>query len=240
MSTRRVSVCGASLVCSVDSTKWPVCAALMAISAVSRSRISPTMMTSGSWRRKARSAEAKVSPTLLLTLTWLMPGRLISAGSSAVEMLVSSRVEDIEAGVQRHGLAAAGGAGHQDHALRLGEVLEVQSRAGTARSPARRCRASRCDGSRIRSHDLFAEQRRAGADAKVDGAILGQPHLDAAVLRHAALGDVEARHDLEARDDLDRELHRRLRDFLQHAVHAGADAEGLFVGLEVDVRGAAS
>ena len=31
-------------------------------------------------------------------------------------------VEDVEAGVQRHGLAAAGRAGHQDHALRLGQV----------------------------------------------------------------------------------------------------------------------
>ncbi len=37
-------------------------------------------------------AAANVSPTLLLTLTWLTPGRLISAGSSAVEMLVSSRL----------------------------------------------------------------------------------------------------------------------------------------------------
>jgi hypothetical protein len=47
------------------------------------------MMTSGSWRRKARKAEAKVSPTFGFTLTWLMPGTLISAGSSAVEMLRS-------------------------------------------------------------------------------------------------------------------------------------------------------
>ena len=90
MSIRRVSVFGASFVCSVDSTRWPVCAALMAISAVSRSRISPTMITSGSWRRNARSAEANVRPTFGLTFTWLTPGRLISAGSSAVEMFVSS------------------------------------------------------------------------------------------------------------------------------------------------------
>ena len=56
MFIRRVRVDGASLVCSVDSTMWPVCAALIAMSAVSRSRISPTMMMSGSWRRNARSA----------------------------------------------------------------------------------------------------------------------------------------------------------------------------------------
>ncbi len=48
------------------------------------------MMMSGSWRRNARSAPAKVSPTFGLTFTWLMPGSMISTGSSAVEMFVSS------------------------------------------------------------------------------------------------------------------------------------------------------
>ena len=52
----------AVLVCRVESTMCPVCAALIAISAVSRSRISPTMMMSGSWRKKALSAMGKVSP----------------------------------------------------------------------------------------------------------------------------------------------------------------------------------
>ena len=55
------------------------------------------------------------------------------------------------------------------------------------------------EGSRIRHDDLFAEQRGARAHAKVDGAVLRQLHLDAAVLRHAPLRDVEPRHDLEAR-----------------------------------------
>ena len=88
MFIRRVRVDGASLVCSVENTMWPVCAALIAMSAVSRSRISPTMMMSGSWRRNDFSATAKVRPALSLTLTWLTPGRLISAGSSTVEMLM--------------------------------------------------------------------------------------------------------------------------------------------------------
>ena len=50
ISVRRVTVDGASLVCSVESTRWPVSAASMAICAVSRSRISPTMIMSGSAR----------------------------------------------------------------------------------------------------------------------------------------------------------------------------------------------
>ncbi len=64
-------------------------AALTAISAVSKSRISPTRMMFGSWRRKLLSAAAKLSPMFSRTCTWLTPGRLNSTGSSAVMMLVS-------------------------------------------------------------------------------------------------------------------------------------------------------
>src|SRR5216117_3626489 len=52
MSTMRVTVDGASLVCSVDSTRWPVSAALIAMEPVSRSRISPTMMMFGSCQER--------------------------------------------------------------------------------------------------------------------------------------------------------------------------------------------
>jgi hypothetical protein len=45
----------ASLVCSVLNTRCPVSEAWTAVSAVSLSRISPTMTTSGSWRRIDRS-----------------------------------------------------------------------------------------------------------------------------------------------------------------------------------------
>ena len=47
-STRRSTELGASLVWRVVSTKWPVSDAWIAICAVSRSRISPTRMMSGS------------------------------------------------------------------------------------------------------------------------------------------------------------------------------------------------
>jgi hypothetical protein len=70
MSSRRVTVSGALLVCSVLSTRWPVRLASMATCAVSLSRISPTMITSGSARRKARSALAKVQSIFGLTCTW--------------------------------------------------------------------------------------------------------------------------------------------------------------------------
>ena len=60
-----------------------------AISAVSRSRISPTRITSGSWRTIDRRPLAKVSPILGLTWIWLMPSIWYSTGSSTVMMLMS-------------------------------------------------------------------------------------------------------------------------------------------------------
>ena len=49
----------------------------MAISAVSRSRISPTMMTFGSPRRMLRSPLAKVRLISGLTAIWITPEQLI-------------------------------------------------------------------------------------------------------------------------------------------------------------------
>jgi len=54
----------ALLVCTVDRTGLPVEANSKATLAVSRSRISPTMTTSGSCRKMARKVAAKVRPTL--------------------------------------------------------------------------------------------------------------------------------------------------------------------------------
>ena len=73
----------------VESTRWPVKAALMASPAVSPSRISPTINMSGSWRRRERRPLAKVSPISGLTWVWLTRGIWYSIGSSTVEMLTS-------------------------------------------------------------------------------------------------------------------------------------------------------
>ena len=60
-----------------------------AIIAVSRSRISPIMIVSGSARRIDRSAEAKLSPAFEWICIWFTPGRRTSTGSSTVMMLRS-------------------------------------------------------------------------------------------------------------------------------------------------------
>ncbi len=91
ISMSRVIADGASFVWSVESTRWPVSAASMAIWAVSWSRISPSSTTSGSERKIDRSADANVSPALRFTCTWLMPGMRYSTGSSTVMTLISGR-----------------------------------------------------------------------------------------------------------------------------------------------------
>jgi hypothetical protein len=84
--------------------------------------------------------------------------------------------------------------------------------------------------------DLLAEERRADAHAEVHLLAAAELDLDATVLRQAALGDVELRHDLQTRGDRVAQLHRRLHHLVHHAVDAEPDAEVLLVGLDVNVR----
>ncbi len=57
----RFIVLAALSVWSVPNTRAPVSAVVRAVEIVSRSRISPTMITSGSWRTATLSAEEKLS-----------------------------------------------------------------------------------------------------------------------------------------------------------------------------------
>ena len=62
ISRRRGKIPAAELVCKVENTKWPVRAACTAKFAVSVSRISPTITTSGSWRKILLRPEANDNP----------------------------------------------------------------------------------------------------------------------------------------------------------------------------------
>ena len=64
---------------------------------------------------------------------------------------------------------------------------------------------------------------------------IDEARLDAPVLRQPLLGDVEARHDLDARDDRVAELERRRHHRMQLAVDAEPDPHVLLVRLDVDV-----
>ena len=103
----RSTVWAALLVCSVEKTRCPVSAAVIAVDMVSRSRISPTMMTSGSWRMQLRSASWKVGvsvPTSRCEMVALSSWNRNSIGSSivttwqgralAMRLIIAARVVD--------------------------------------------------------------------------------------------------------------------------------------------------
>ena len=88
-STMRFTVSVASMVCSVERTRWPVSAAASAACTVSESRISPTRITSGSCRIAARMAvmnESVSTPTSRWLTVASRSGCRTSMGSSMVRM----------------------------------------------------------------------------------------------------------------------------------------------------------
>ena len=79
----------ALLVCSVEKTRWPVSAAVTAVWIVCHSRISPTMITSGSCRIRFFKASGKLGvsvPTSRCETAALPAGKRYSIGSSIVTM----------------------------------------------------------------------------------------------------------------------------------------------------------
>ena len=107
-------------------------------------------------------------------------------------MFASDVVERGERRVERGGLARAGGAGDQHHAvgpvdglLEPLERLGLEAELGHVELEVRLVEEA--------EHDLLAEQRGADADAEVHLLAAAELELDAAVLRQAALGDVELR-----------------------------------------------
>ena len=96
------------MVCSVENTRWPVSAAVSAISMVSRSRISPTRITFGACRSAARSASAKVGVSLCSSRWWTVPFlwtcrnsigssmvRMCSARLSLIKSMIAASVDDL-------------------------------------------------------------------------------------------------------------------------------------------------
>ena len=70
--------------CSEASTRWPLLAARTAVSAVTGSRISPIMITSGDWRSTLRSNSGNPTSALGLICDCRSPATAYSIGSSMV------------------------------------------------------------------------------------------------------------------------------------------------------------
>ena len=121
-SMMRLIASGAELVCSVARARWPVSAMVSAEAIVSRSRISPTRITSGSSRRAYLSAEAKrrrvgadlalVDDAVLVAVDEL--DRIFHRDDVAGPLLVDL----VDHRGERRRLAGAGRAGHQHQAAR--------------------------------------------------------------------------------------------------------------------------
>ena len=98
-SMTRSIVCAALFVCRVERTRWPVSAAVSTVCIVSTSRISPTMITSGSWRNEFFSASRKLGvsvPTSRCEMAAVLSWKRNSIGSSMVTMCSGSLSETCE------------------------------------------------------------------------------------------------------------------------------------------------
>ena len=142
-------------------------------------------------------------------------------------------VEHGKKGVKRRAFAAAGRAGEQDDAVGLRDELADLALGGGREAKQREIEF--IAGEKTEA-DAFAGDGGNRRDADVDGLVI-QLEVDAAILRHAALGDVEIGHDLDARNHaglqhLDLSRHGHL---VEHAVDAVADAQIVFQRLDVDV-----
>ena len=191
-----------------------------------------------------RRPRAKVRPFFSLTGIWVMPRIWYSTGSSMVMILSSSVLISLDRGVQRGGLAAAGRPGDQHHAVGLGDVAPEFSQIIVVEAHHVERQLVELLAHRLfvehAEHRVLAVNRRHDGHAEVDGALgIAVFHPETAVLGHAALGNVELAHHLDARNDGGMMLLADGRHGLgQHAVDAELDAYGIVAGLDVNVTGA--
>src|SRR5262249_7589686 len=90
-------------------------------------------------------------------------------------------------------------------------------------------------------HDFFAKQSGESRNAEVEFARTRVDlhfDLDTAVLRQTLLGDVELRHDLDARDQSIAQLQRRMHHVVKHTVDTEPDAQLFLIRFDVNVGGA--
>ena len=130
----RSTVLDALCVCSVPRTRWPVSAAVSAIAIVSRSRISPTRITSGSWRSAARSASAKLdgvgADLALVDDAPLVAVHELDRVLDREDVVGARSVHLVDQRRERRRLAGAGRAGDEDEAARLlGELVQGRGEA---------------------------------------------------------------------------------------------------------------
>ena len=178
-------------------------------------------------------------PLLLVHRDLQHAGQLVLDRVLDGDDLVLAAVHLGERGVERGGLAAAGGTGDEEHAVgsrerRRSAFTQRSSKPSWSRVRPRMRSASACL-SRIRS-TASSPKMLGRIDTRTS---ISRPRL--LTLKRPSWGtrrlrDVEIRHHLDARDDLLGVLApREQRDLGQHAVDAVLDGELLGARLDVDV-----
>src|SRR5260370_23064193 len=145
------------------------------------------------------------------------------------------RVQPQKSGIEGRRLAAAGRTGDQHHAVRQCErPFDALSDGGWQTQLF----IVELDRSAVEhaQHDRLAVQRGDRRHPEVD-LVTAYGQLDAAVLRQPALGDVEPRHDLDARDDGGLQPRRRWLDLMQHTVVSVSYPQPIGEGFDMDIRG---
>ena len=234
MSRMRVIAPSASLVWTVDSTRWPVSDAWTAMSAVSRSRISPTITTSGSWRRIARRPAGEGHSDLGIDL------RLADSVDRIFDRILDGQdvaaavVEMLQRGVERGRLARSGRPGDEDDAVGLGQRLaqDVVGRRRRGRAP--RGSSPAASLSRIRS--TTRSPARLGSVETRTSSILPpsvRPIRPSCGTRRSAMSSrAMTLIRLTTTGATCAGMRRR---FAKHAVDPHADDQAALIGLDMDV-----
>src|SRR5207249_5033539 len=203
MFRKRPNTSTTLLAWTVVKTRCPVSADWMAICAVSSSRISPTMILSGSWRRMDL-APSEGEPLFLIHRNLGDSLELILHGILDGDDLVLHALDLRQGGVEGGGLAASRRTGDQNHPVgfpdKFSELSEVFERESQYVQP------QLCEffihGLLVQDPDDRVLAVNAGHDG--DAEIDGPPtdfQLETAVLWHALFGDVQLGHDLDAGND---------------------------------------
>ncbi|MNZ31527.1 hypothetical protein D3C78_488280 [compost metagenome] len=155
--------------------------------------------------------------------------------------LVHAVVDLGDHGVQRGGLAAAGGAGDQDHAVGLGGQAAQGTQGFIGKAQGLQLHAADSVGQVLfvehPQHGVFTEDAGHDRHPEVDLA-LAYGNLEAAILGHALFTDVQLGHDLDARNHLVGEgAATGLAGRVEHAVDAVLDGQALAGHAQVDIAG---
>src|SRR5216684_3961726 len=219
----------AEFACSVPITRTPVSAAWMARPMVSRSRISPTISTSGDSRRALRSAAANDS-ACLPTWRWVMTALWLvcrySIGSSMLITCLRGLVDLVHHRRQGGRLARPGRPGHQDQAVvEIGEPFHRRGHPQLVQG-----------GDLVLDHpehraEALALDEHVGAEARHAGQLVDE--VDLALLLE--LGALLLGHDLQ-QEAARLQLGERAERERQQIPFVPDD--GHVAGVEMEVRGA--